>query len=62
VFDPLTDKIYCNIEDKSEVTTIDGVKHEAIAHWPLAPEQSLPALRWIPRTTVSSLPATIRCW
>jgi len=37
VFDPSTDTIYCNIEDKSEVTAIDGTKHQAIAHWPLAP-------------------------
>ena len=32
-----TDNIYCNIEDESEVTAIGGAKHQAIAHWPLAP-------------------------
>jgi YVTN family beta-propeller protein len=30
-------KIYCNIEDKSEVAVIDTDKHEVVAHWPLAP-------------------------
>lgn len=30
-------RIYCNIEDKSEVAVIDTSKHEVIAHWPVAP-------------------------
>ena len=30
-------RIYCNIEDKSEVAVIDPNKHEVIAHWSLAP-------------------------
>src|SRR3984893_1577836 len=31
------DRVYVNIEDKSEVVAIDTVKHEVVAHWPLAP-------------------------
>jgi YVTN family beta-propeller protein len=30
-------RIYCNIEDKSEVAVIDSTKHEVIARWPIAP-------------------------
>ena len=30
-------RVYCNIEDKSEVAVIDADKHKVIAHWPLAP-------------------------
>ena len=30
-------RIYCNIEDKSEVAVIDTDKHEVVAHWSLAP-------------------------
>src|SRR6266446_6357516 len=30
-------RIYCNIEDKSEVAVIDANKHEVVAHWSLAP-------------------------
>jgi YVTN family beta-propeller protein len=30
-------RIYCNIEDRSEVAVIDADKHEVVAHWPLAP-------------------------
>ncbi len=30
-------RVYCNIEDKSEVAVIDVDKHEVIAHWSLAP-------------------------
>jgi YVTN family beta-propeller protein len=30
-------RIYCNIEDKSEVAVIDTSKHEVVARWPLAP-------------------------
>jgi YVTN family beta-propeller protein len=30
-------RIYCNIEDKSEVAVLDTSKHEVTARWPLAP-------------------------
>ena len=30
-------RIYCNIEDKSEVAVIDTIKHEVAAYWTLAP-------------------------
>src|SRR6266480_214464 len=30
-------RIYCNIEDKSEVAVIDSTKHEVVARWPIAP-------------------------
>ena len=30
-------RVYCNIEDKSEVAVIDVDKHEVVAHWSLAP-------------------------
>jgi YVTN family beta-propeller protein len=30
-------RIYCNIEDKSEVAVIDADTHKVVAHWPLAP-------------------------
>jgi YVTN family beta-propeller protein len=30
-------RVYCNIEDKSEVAVIDVDKHEVVAHWPLTP-------------------------
>jgi YVTN family beta-propeller protein len=30
-------RIYCNIEDKSEVAVIDTDKHAVVAYWPLAP-------------------------
>lgn len=30
-------RIYCNIEDKSEVAVIDTAKHEVVANWSLAP-------------------------
>jgi YVTN family beta-propeller protein len=33
-------RIYCNIEDKSEVAVIDANKHEVIAHWSLAPGEN----------------------
>jgi DNA-binding beta-propeller fold protein YncE len=37
---PATDnagKIFVNIEDKSEIVTLDGRKNTVLAHWPLAP-------------------------
>jgi YVTN family beta-propeller protein len=30
-------RVYCNIEDKSEVAVIDADKHEVVARWSLAP-------------------------
>ncbi|PYK23324.1 MAG: hypothetical protein DME59_17270 [Verrucomicrobia bacterium] len=35
--DEAAGRIYCNIEDKSEVAVIDTLKHEVIACWALAP-------------------------
>ena len=35
--DKTAGRVYCNIEDKSEVAVIDTDKHEVIAHWSLAP-------------------------
>jgi DNA-binding beta-propeller fold protein YncE len=37
VADSAAGRVYCNIEDKSEVAVIDAAKHEVIAGWPLAP-------------------------
>jgi len=37
VVDEKAGRIYCNIEDKSEVAVIDADKHEVVAYWPLAP-------------------------
>src|SRR5205823_3499149 len=36
-FDETAGRIYCNIEDKSEVSVIDTLKHQVIATWPLSP-------------------------
>jgi YVTN family beta-propeller protein len=35
--DETAGRIYCNIEDKSEVAVIDTGKHEVVARWSLAP-------------------------
>ncbi len=35
--DSAADRVYCNIEDKSEIVAIDTAKHEVAAHWPVAP-------------------------
>ena len=35
--DETAGRVYCNIEDKSEVAVIDTDKHEVVAHWSLAP-------------------------
>ena len=35
--DETAGRVYCNIEDKSEVEVIDVDKHEVVAHWSLAP-------------------------
>ena len=35
--DEAAGRVYCNIEDKSEVAVIDADKHEVVAHWSLAP-------------------------
>ena len=37
VVDEKAGRIYCNIEDKSEVAVIDADKREVVAHWSLAP-------------------------
>jgi len=37
VADEAAGRVYCNIEDKSEVAVIDAPKHEVIAQWPLTP-------------------------
>src|SRR6202011_5192942 len=37
VADSAAGRVYCNIEDKSEVAVIDAAKHEVIARWPVAP-------------------------
>ena len=37
VVDETAGRVYCNIEDKSEVAVIDADKHEVVAHWSLAP-------------------------
>jgi DNA-binding beta-propeller fold protein YncE len=37
VVDEAAGRVYCNIEDKSEVAVIDTSKHEVIARWSLAP-------------------------
>ena len=39
VADSLAHRVYCNLQDKSEVAVIDTTKHEVIARWPLAPGQ-----------------------
>jgi YVTN family beta-propeller protein len=33
-------RVYCNVEDKSEVAVIDANKHEVVAHWSLAPGEN----------------------
>lgn len=35
--DEAAGRIYCNIEDKSEVAVIDSSKHQVVARWPVAP-------------------------
>ena len=37
VVDEKARRVYCNIEDKSEVAVIDADKHEVAAYWSLAP-------------------------
>src|SRR5437868_10609850 len=37
VVDQAAGRVYCNIEDKSEVAVIDADKHEVVARWSLAP-------------------------
>jgi YVTN family beta-propeller protein len=37
VVDEAAGRVYCNIEDKSEVAVVDADKHEVVAHWSLAP-------------------------
>jgi YVTN family beta-propeller protein len=42
-------RIYCNIEDKSEVAVIDANKHEVVAHWSLAPGEGPSGIALDPR-------------
>jgi YVTN family beta-propeller protein len=35
--DSTAGRVYCNIEDKSEVVAIDTAKHEVVERWPIAP-------------------------
>jgi YVTN family beta-propeller protein len=35
--DGLAHRVYCNLEDKSEVAVIDTTKDEVVARWPIAP-------------------------
>ena len=35
--DETAGRVYCNIEDKSEVAVIDANKHEVVARWSLSP-------------------------
>jgi YVTN family beta-propeller protein len=37
VVDETAGRVYCNIEDKSEVAVIDADKHEVVARWSLSP-------------------------
>ena len=37
VVDTKVGRIYCNIEDKHEVTVIDTRTHQVVSHWPIAP-------------------------
>jgi YVTN family beta-propeller protein len=37
VSDETAGRVYCNIEDKSEVAVIDTVKHQVVANWSVAP-------------------------
>jgi YVTN family beta-propeller protein len=37
VADSAADRVYCNLEDKSEVVAIDTAKYEVVSRWPLAP-------------------------
>ena len=39
--DEAAGRIYCNIEDRSEVAVIDTLKHEVIARWAIAPGEEL---------------------
>lgn len=40
VSDPAAVRVYCNLEDTSEVAAIDTTKHEVVARWPLAPGEN----------------------
>ncbi len=47
-FDSGADRVYCNIEDKSEVAAIDATKHEVVASWPIAPGEEASGLAFDP--------------
>jgi DNA-binding beta-propeller fold protein YncE len=38
--DPGATRVYCNIEDKSEVAAIDTTSRKVVEHWPIAPGES----------------------
>jgi DNA-binding beta-propeller fold protein YncE len=40
VADSQADRIYVNLEDKSEVAVVDIKPHKVISHWPIAPGES----------------------
>src|SRR5260221_8988737 len=35
--DPKAGRVYCNIENKSEIVVIDTKSHQVVNHWPIAP-------------------------
>jgi len=43
-------RVYCNIEDKNEVTVIDTKTHTAVAHWPIAPGEGASGMAIDPAT------------
>ena len=49
IVDEAAGRIYCNIEDKSEVAVIDPLKHEVIARWALAPGEEPSGIALDPR-------------
>jgi hypothetical protein len=38
--DPKANRVYDNLEDKSEVAVIDGIAHTVVTNWPIAPGES----------------------
>ena len=44
--DPEAERVYDNLEDKSEVAVIDAKSHQVVTNWPIAPgEEALRAWR-----------------
>jgi YVTN family beta-propeller protein len=48
VADPTSHRVFCNIEDKSEVAEIDTKTHTVTARWPLAPGEEPSGLAFDP--------------